>query len=64
MGYEGWAIFMDCGMLCRTEHRRPLWALRDDRFAFSACSTTTSDGKNAKFLGKCRSAYQKELEPR
>ena len=29
MGFEGWAIFMDCDMLCRS-YIAELWALRDE----------------------------------
>jgi len=32
MGYQGWAVFMDCDMLCRGD-RAELWACRDDRHA-------------------------------
>ena len=32
MAYQGWAIFMDCDMLCRADIAE-LWALRDDRYA-------------------------------
>ena len=29
MGYKGWAIFMDCDMLCRLDISR-LWSLREE----------------------------------
>ena len=32
MDYKGWAIFMDCDMLCRGDIAE-LWELRDDRHA-------------------------------
>ena len=32
MDYQGWAIFMDCDMLCRGDIAE-LWALRDERCA-------------------------------
>ena len=32
MGYQGWALFMDCDMLCRSDIRE-LWDQRDDRYA-------------------------------
>ena len=32
MGFQGWAIFMDCDMLCRSDISA-LWDLRDERFA-------------------------------
>src|SRR5690554_5675645 len=30
--YQGWSLFMDCDVLCRTDIAR-LWDLRDDRYA-------------------------------
>ena len=30
MGYKGWAIFMDCDMLCRIDISK-LWSLREER---------------------------------
>jgi lipopolysaccharide biosynthesis glycosyltransferase len=32
MGYQGWAIFMDCDMLARGDIAE-LWALRDENYA-------------------------------
>ena len=31
MNYQGWALFMDCDMLCRSDIKA-LWDQRDDRF--------------------------------
>ena len=32
MNYEGWAIFMDCDMLCKTDINE-LWEQRNDKFS-------------------------------
>ena len=32
MGFKGWAIFMDCDMLCRSDIG-DLWNLRDDKYS-------------------------------
>ena len=43
-GYQGWALFMDCDMLCRADIKA-LWDQRDDPMAPCVCSMNTSRGR-------------------
>ncbi len=58
-GYQGWAIFMDCDMLCLSDITE-LWALRDDRFAVMCVQHDHVPGETVKFLGERQSAYPKK----
>ena len=55
MGYQGWAIFMDCDMLARGDIA-DLWAQRDEQFAVH----DHVPGETVKFLGEVQSAYPKK----
>ena len=45
MGYQGWALFMDCDMLCRADIKS-LWDQRDDAYgAMCVCSTSMCLGR-------------------
>ena len=59
MAYQGWAIFMDCDMLCRGDIAA-LWAQRDDRFAVMCVQHQHTPSETVKFLGECQSAYPKK----
>jgi hypothetical protein len=59
MGYQGWAIFMDCDMLCRGDIAE-LWALRDDRYALLCVQHDHRPNESSKFLGEVQSAYPKK----
>jgi lipopolysaccharide biosynthesis glycosyltransferase len=59
MGYQGWAIFMDCDMLCRGDIAE-LWALRDDRYALQCVQHAHVPNETEKFLGEVQSAYAKK----
>jgi hypothetical protein len=59
MGYEGWAIFMDCDMLARGDIAE-LWALRDGQFAVQCVQHEHVPGETVKFLGEVQSAYPKK----
>jgi hypothetical protein len=59
MGYQGWAIFMDCDMLARGDIAE-LWALRDDQFAVQCVQHEHIPGETVKFLGEVQSAYPKK----
>ena len=59
MGYRGWAIFMDCDMLCRGDVAE-LWNLRDDRYAVMCVQHDHRPGETVKFLGEVQSAYPKK----
>ena len=59
MGYQGWAIFMDCDMLARGDIAE-LWALRDEQFAVQCVQHDHVPGETVKFLGEVQSAYPKK----
>ncbi len=59
MGYKGWAIFMDCDMLCITDINR-LWSLRDDTKALLCVKHNHIPDSEAKFLGEKQTKYQKK----
>jgi len=59
MGYEGWAIFMDCDMLARGDIAE-LWSLRNDNFAVQCVQHEHVPGETVKFLGEVQSAYPKK----
>jgi len=58
-GYRGWAIFMDCDMLCRGDIAE-LWAARDERYAVMCVQHEHVPGETKKFLGEVQSAYPKK----
>ena len=59
MGYQGWAIFMDCDMLV-LEDIAKLWALRDDRYAVMVVQHDHVPKEERKFLNEPQSKYQKK----
>ena len=59
MGFQGWAIFMDCDMLCRSDISA-LWDLRDERFAVMCVQHDHQPSETSKFLGETQSAYPKK----
>jgi len=59
MAYQGWAIFMDCDMLCRGDIAE-LWAMRNDEFALMCVQHEHVPGETLKFLGEVQSAYPKK----
>ena len=59
MGYEGWAMFMDCDMLCRGDIKA-LWDLRDERYGAMCVQHEHVPGETVKFLGEVQSAYPKK----
>jgi len=59
VGYQGWAVFMDCDMLCRGDIAK-LWSLRDERFAVMCVRQDHVAGETVKFLGETQSAYEKK----
>lgn len=59
MGYAGWAIFMDCHMLCRgdiTEH----WAQRHEDYAVMCVQHHHVPMADVKFPGEVQSRHEKE----
>jgi len=59
MGFEGWAIFMDCDMLCRSDISE-LWELRDERYAVMCVQHKHVPDQKVKFLGETQSPYEKK----
>lgn len=59
MGYQGWAIFMDCDMLGRGDIAE-LWAQRDDNFALLCVQHDHQPSESKKFLGEVQSTYPKK----
>jgi lipopolysaccharide biosynthesis glycosyltransferase len=59
MNYKGWALFMDCDMLMKTDISK-LWALRDDRYAVQVCKHDYTPNSDKKFLGQTQTSYPKK----
>jgi hypothetical protein len=59
MDYSGWAIFMDCDMLCRGDIAE-LWDLRDDAFAVMCVQHHHIPAEDVKFLGAVQTRYEKK----
>ena len=59
MGYQGWAIFMDCDMLARGDIAA-LWAERDEQYAVQCVQHNHVPSETEKFLGEVQSAYPKK----
>lgn len=59
--YKGWAIFMDCDMLCLDDLAK-LWALRDDTYQVSVVKNThlVLPGQEAKYLGRTQIGYRRK----
>ncbi len=58
-GYDGWAIFMDCDMLVRTDIAT-LWALRDERYALQVAKHDYTPSTSSKFLEQPQTVYEKK----
>lgn len=56
--YQGWAIFMDCDMLCLSDIAK-LWALRDTDYTVSVVKNehVVAPGQEAKYLGRPQTGY-------
>ena len=60
-GYQGWAIFMDCDMLCRDDIAK-LWCLRDPDYQVSVVKNEhiVLPGKETKYLGRVQTRYERK----
>ena len=58
-GFYGWAIFMDCDMLC-LDDIADLWALRDDRYSVMVVKHQHEPQNDTKFLGAKQTRYEKK----
>ena len=59
MNYQGWAVFMDCDMLMRTDINE-LWRQRDDKYAVQVVKHNYVPKHNKKFLGQTQTVYPKK----
>jgi hypothetical protein len=59
MNYRGWAIFMDCDMLCRGDITA-LWEERDDRYSLLCVQHDHHPKETVKFLGETQTPYPKK----
>jgi hypothetical protein len=58
-GYEGWAIFMDCDVVVRSDLAE-LWSLRDERYAIQCVKHDHQPTASVKFLGEQQTRYEKK----
>ncbi len=59
MGYQGWAIFMDCDILCRGDIAS-LWEERNEKYAALCVKHEHIPSETVKFQGEVQSAYPKK----
>lgn len=59
MGYQGWAIFMDCDMLCAADIAE-LWAQRDPQYAVMVVKHHHQPTEKTKFLGAVQTTYRRK----
>ena len=59
MDYQGWAIFMDCDMLCRGDIAE-LWDRRDDTCALMVVKHEHVPSESVKFLGAVQTTYARK----
>ena len=59
MGYRGWALFVDCDMLCCVDIKA-LWDQRDDAYGAMCVQHEHVPGETVKFLGEVQSPYPKK----
>jgi len=59
MNYDGWAIFMDCDMLCRTDISE-LVDLHDDEYAVMCVKHNHFPNEKVKFQGEKQTSYPKK----
>lgn len=58
-GYEGWALFADCDILCLDDISK-LWDLKDDRYAIMCVQHDHRPKESSKFLGEPQTQYEKK----
>ena len=57
--FEGWSIFMDCDILCRTSIRE-LWDLQDEKYAVMCVKHDHRPTEKEKYLGNVQTKYKKK----
>jgi len=58
-GYEGWAIFADCDMLCQGDIAE-LWDMRDERYAVQVVKHNHVPHGTSKYLDRPQTPYEKK----
>jgi lipopolysaccharide biosynthesis glycosyltransferase len=58
-GYQGWALFMDCDTIVRTDVAK-LWDLRDDQYAVMCVQHDHHPTSPVKFLGEKQTSYTRK----
>ena len=59
MGYKGWAFFMDCDMLCKSDISE-LWNKRKEKYSLMCVKHKHIPSETRKFLGEKQTAYPKK----
>ena len=59
MNYKGWAIFMDCDMLCFDDINK-LWLKKDDKYSLMCVKHNHIPAEKTKFQGEIQSQYPKK----
>ncbi len=59
MNYEGWAIFMDCDMLCKADIKE-LWDQRDNKYSLLCVKHDHQPTEEKKFQGEKQTSYPKK----
>ena len=59
MNFDGWAIFMDCDMLCQDDIA-DLWNQRDDNYSLMCVKHNHKPKNTTKFLGEIQTIYPKK----
>lgn len=59
MNYDGWAIFMDCDMLCKKDISQ-LWNLRDDKYSVMCVKHKHEPKEGTKFQNEKQTPYPKK----
>ena len=59
MNFDGWAIFMDCDMLCQDDIAK-LWNQRDEKYSIMCVKHNHEPKEKVKFLGEVQTTYPKK----
>ena len=60
MNYKGWAIFMDCDMLCQDDIAN-LWSQRDDKYSVMCVKHIHEPSKKLNFLVNLKLLIQRKI---
>ncbi len=59
MNFKGWAIFMDCDMLCQADISE-LWSQQDENYSVMCVKHNHKPSEKTKFLGEPQTSYPKK----